>query len=135
MQIIKKIKYFSVLLLSFLPVLVFAQGSPGSGQGSPGSGQGSPGGAAGKSVQLDNPLNNETLMGLLQDILDVIMIFAVPIIVFFIIYAGFLYVTARGNETQVSNATRALLYAVVGGVIILGAQVLLEVISGTIAAF
>ena len=53
----------------------------------------------------------------------------------YIIYAGFLYVTARGNETQVSNASRALLYAVIGGVIILGANIILAVISGTVNAF
>lgn len=74
-------------------------------------------------------------MEFIQDILDVILIFAVPLIVFFIIYAGFNYVMARGNPGKVADASRALLYAVIGGVIILGAYVILEVISGTIDAF
>lgn len=86
-------------------------------------------------LSLQNPLESDNLMELLQEILDVIMIFAVPLIVFMIIYAGFLYVTARGNESQVSNASRALLYAVIGGVIILGANIILAVISGTVDAF
>ena len=84
---------------------------------------------------LQNPLGNKTLMQFMEAILDVIIIFAVPIIVFFIIYAGFLYVTARGNETTIGQAHRALTYAVIGGVLILGAQVLLVVIKGTIEAF
>lgn len=88
-----------------------------------------------KVVGLINPLGNQSLIGFFESILDVIMIFAVPIIVFFIIYAGFLYVTAQGNESKVSTAHMALLYAVIGGVIILGARVILAVISGTIQSF
>jgi hypothetical protein len=86
-------------------------------------------------VSLMNPLGNKSLMEFIQDILDVILVFAVPLIVFFIILAGFNYVMARGNATKVETANRALLYAVIGGVIILGAYVILEVISGTIDAF
>lgn len=63
------------------------------------------------------------------------MIFAVPLIIFMIIYAGFTYVMAQGNETKVSTANRALLYAVIGGVIILGANVILAVIQGTVDSF
>lgn len=86
-------------------------------------------------VSLQNPLGNQSLIGFLESILDVIMIFAVPIIVFFIIYAGFLYVTASGNPAKISTAHMALLFAVIGGVIILGARVILAVISGTIQSF
>lgn len=86
------------------------------------------------SARLQNPLGDQTLIGLFQDILDVIMVFAVPIIVFFIIYAGFQYVIARGNAEAIKNANRALLYAVIGGVLILGAEILLFVIGGTIDA-
>ncbi len=86
------------------------------------------------SVRLENPLGEKTLTQFFLDLLQVVLIFAVPIIVFFIIYAGFLYVTARGNQEQVTKATRALGYAILGGVIILGAQVILTVIQGTVAA-
>lgn len=84
---------------------------------------------------IDNPLGeNTSLIGFFNEILDVILIFAVPIIVLFIMFAGFKYVTARGNKDEISTANKALLYAVIGGVLILGANVLLEVISGTIDA-
>ena len=134
-----KIYYLAVVYLLF-PLFLLAQnttgGNDGSGANVTGGNTGSnnPGTGVG-SGRLENPLENQTLMGLLMDILDVIMVFAVPIIVFFIIYAGFLYVTAQGNEETVKKAHRALLYSVVGGVIILGAQLLLSVISGTIASF
>lgn len=92
-------------------------------------------GDTGKPGGLKNPLSSPDLMSFLQELLNVIMIFAVPLIVFMIIYAGFLYVMARGNEGEVTKASKALLYAVIGGVIILGANVILAVISGTVDAF
>jgi hypothetical protein len=50
-----------------------------------------------------------------------------------IIYSGFLYVMARGSEEQVTKATRALTYAVLGGLIILGAELILQVVQGTVS--
>lgn len=81
-----------------------------------------------------NPLASDSLLGFFQTILDVILVFAVPIIVLFIIFAGFQYVTARGSADKINSANRALLYAVLGGVLILGANVLLAVIGETINA-
>lgn len=95
---------------------------------------GNPGGG-GSGVGLTNPLGNKDLMAFLQDILDVIMVFAVPLIVFMIIYAGFLFVMDRGSDKNLAQAKRALLYAVIGGVIILGAQAILAVVQGTVDAF
>lgn len=92
------------------------------------------GGGSG-SVRLCNPLASSTITEFLQSLLNVIMVFAVPLIVFMIIYAGFTYVMARGNESEVGKAHRALLYAVIGGVIILGANAILAVIQGTVDSF
>mgnify|MGYP006268480799 CR=1 FL=1 len=86
-------------------------------------------------VELENPLAFETIPDLLVAILNVIIVIAVPIIVFFIIYAGFLYVTAQGNAEQVRTATRALTYAIIGGVLILGAVAIAEIIGNIVADF
>jgi len=86
-------------------------------------------------VKLENPLGNKTLTQFLEEILKVIMIFAVPLIVFMIIYAGFLFVMDRGSDKNLAQAKRALLFAIIGGVLILGAQALLVVIQGTVDAF
>lgn len=85
-------------------------------------------------VLLLNPLKVDTIAELLQLILQIVTIFAVPIIVFFIIYAGFLFVTAQGKPDQITKARNALLWSVIGGVIILGANVLLIVITNTVNA-
>jgi hypothetical protein len=96
---------------------------------------GDTGNGGGGSIGLQNPLKSPTLMGFLEELLAVIMVFAIPLIVFMIIYAGFMYVTAQGEPGKIKTAHNALLYAVIGGVIILGANVILAVISGTVDAF
>jgi hypothetical protein len=79
-----------------------------------------------------NPLASDSLVDFLLNILDVLLTFAIPIIVLFIMYAGFLYVTARGEESQISKAHAALTWSVIGGVIILGAKLIIAVIQGTV---
>ncbi len=83
---------------------------------------------------LTNPLKFNTITEFFMAILEIITVFAVPIIVFFIIFAGFKYVTANGNAEKVKSAHSALTWALVGGVIVLGAQVLLVVIQNTVNA-
>ncbi len=63
------------------------------------------------------------------------MVLMIPVIVFFIIYAGFKYVMAQGNASQVEEATRALTYAVIGGVLILGAVAISQIIQNVVRAF
>lgn len=87
------------------------------------------------TIELENPLSFDSFTEFLSAILGIVMILAVPIVVFFIVYAGFLYVTAQGNSEQVGKATRALTYAIVGGLIILGAEVLAGIIENVVNDF
>lgn len=146
------IKYLIPSLLSVIfvcgvfvmPVVVEAQGAApntgssnqttvtGGGQ-APNTGSGNP--ASNRDTQLlQNPLKFNSITELIDAILDIIAIIAVPIIILFIIISGFKYVMANGNEQKVGEATRALTWAVVGGVIILAASVLIDVIQATVEA-
>ncbi len=87
------------------------------------------------SGQLTNPLKSASIEEFILKVIDVILIFALPIIVLYIMYAGFLFVTAKGDTGQISTAKNALLYSVIGGVIVLGAKVIVTVIEGTIKGF
>lgn len=93
-----------------------------------------PGTAPTPSGGLENPLKAGTLKGFLLAILDILLVFALPVIVFFIMYAGFLYVTAQGDPTKIKTAHSALTWSVVGGVIILGAKLIIDVIQNTVNA-
>ena len=86
-------------------------------------------------VALENPLVVKSITDLLTAILNIVMVLMIPIVVFYIIYSGFKYVAARGNASQVEEASQSLLYAVVGGVLILGALAIAEIIRNVVAAF
>lgn len=81
---------------------------------------------------LDNPLSFNTLREFLEAILNVIVTIAFPVVVVMVIYTGFLFVTARGNEQKLSTAKTALVWTLVGAMIVLGAFVLANAISGTV---
>lgn len=84
------------------------------------------------SGSLCNPLQFGSLREVLLAIVDILLIIAVPIIIFFIVLAGFYYVTAQGNPAKIQEANRALTYALIGGAIILGARVIGAVIKATV---
>lgn len=67
-------------------------------------------------------------------ILRIFITLATPVIVLFIIFAGFKYVTAQGNAQQVQEATRALTYAIIGAVLIIGAVAISQIIASTVGA-
>ncbi len=129
---------FPLVLLS-LPSFSLAQHFGSDGALSPTGGKsGGSGGSptAAGSVKLENPMSrfgsfNEFMVG----ILNVVIILAIPVVVFFIILAGFKYVTARGNAAETQKATAALTYAVIGGVLILGAVTIAEIIKNLVDSF
>ncbi len=92
-------------------------------------------GPVSQSISITNPLRIDSLNDLLLAILNIIIVLAIPVVVFFIIYAGFLYVTARGNASQVEQATRALTYAIIGGVLIVGAVAIAEIVRNLVGSF
>lgn len=79
-----------------------------------------------------NPLKFDKLADFLNELLTVIIIIGVPIVTLAIIYAGFLFISAQGNETQISNAKKIFFWVVIGALIILGAKALAEAIEGTV---
>lgn len=83
---------------------------------------------------LTNPLKSKTIEAFFLAILDILLVFALPIIVLFIMYAGFLYVTAQGDPTKIKTAHAALTWSVIGGVIVLGAKLIIDVIQNTVNA-
>ena len=137
MKISQSLKYIPTLALIavfHIHSIVFAQGL-NSGPGTTGGGINSGPGQVNDPAALQNPLRVSTVNELLVAILNVLIVIAVPIVVIFIILAGFKYVTARGNQNDIQDAHRALTYAVIGAVLIIGALAIAEIISNLVAAF
>lgn len=103
-------------------------GSSGTLRPSGGSGGTSAGGS-----RFRNPIKASNLNALLVDFLRVITMLGAIVVVIFFILAGFKYVTARGDEKQIGEATKALTWTAVGAAVLLGAQVLARVIQSTVS--
>ncbi len=84
---------------------------------------------------LNNPLAIDSMQDLFEAIMTAFIILCTPVIVFFVIYAGFQYVTARGNPEKIQSASKALLYAIIGAVIIIGAIAITTIVGNTVNEF
>ncbi|OGZ06948.1 MAG: hypothetical protein A2942_01285 [Candidatus Lloydbacteria bacterium RIFCSPLOWO2_01_FULL_50_20] len=73
-----------------------------------------------------------TIPDLLIAIVDLVFLIAVPIIVIFIIYSGFLFVTSGDNEANIKKAKTVFMWTVVGALVLLGAKAISAAIQSTI---
>ncbi len=86
------------------------------------------------SVTISNPIAAGSLYCFLYDILNIVLTIAVIVAAFFIIYAGFLLVTAGGDESKLKDGKHALLGALIGTALILGTWVIEKAIVATVDA-
>ncbi|MDO8623875.1 MAG: hypothetical protein Q7R54_00790 [bacterium] len=129
---------FSAFFVFTLPV--FAQnGIPNNQQVTPGGGipnnqQVTP------DVPLINPLsgnctsNENCLEDLLMGILDLVIKIGTAVVVLMLVYIGFLFATTSINPENKSKAREALLWTMVGALILLGAQAISIGIQETVKA-
>lgn len=87
------------------------------------------------ATKLINPLKVDSIEGFFLAILDIMLTFAVPIVVLAIMYSGFMMVMAQGDATKLATARKRLYAAIVGGLVIFGARLILEIITSTIKSF
>ncbi|HEX4799320.1 MAG TPA: hypothetical protein VFV22_02155 [Candidatus Paceibacterota bacterium] len=92
------------------------------------------GGAREGGSRFSNPLNAEDITQFLVQIIDIMLVFAIPIIVLFIMYGGYKLVVARGEGKSLEEGRNAIFYAIIGGVIVLAAKLIIEVIQSTVGA-
>jgi hypothetical protein len=82
---------------------------------------------------LTNPLGSiDSLPKFMEAILGAIVTLGTIVLTLAIIYVGFLFVKAQGNAEQISAARSALLWTVIGGLILLGAETVGLVIGNTV---
>lgn len=95
----------------------------------------------GQVVTLMNPLGNNVcssngtcLMNFLNSILKLVIQIGAVVVVLMLVYVGFLFVVAQGNESKLTTAKNALLWTVIGALVLLGAQAIASGIQATIQA-
>lgn len=87
----------------------------------------------GTGTGLRNPLRNIcSFEDFVELLLQALIRIGLPIAVLFIVYSGFLFVKAQGNETELTKAKSTFLYTVIGVGIFLGSWVLATVVANTV---
>lgn len=113
--------------------------NPGSVPGQPNN----PGPAAnsGPDITLINPLNigscapgQNCLLNFLMKILDLVIQIGSIVIIFMIVYIGFLFVKAQGKDAELTKAREALLWTVIGGLVLLGSKAIAMGIQATVTS-
>jgi hypothetical protein len=66
-------------------------------------------------------------------ILDGVVLIGSIFLTLMIVYVGFLFVAAQGNEEKIRSARSALVWTVIGGLILLGAKAIALVIEQTVS--
>lgn len=83
---------------------------------------------------LPNPLNVSSISDLLYLAVDIATYVGVVLAVIFLIYAGFKYIAAQGNQAKITEAHHFLLAVVIGIAILIGASAIVNVVENTLTS-
>lgn len=81
---------------------------------------------------LANPICTNSLAEFLAKLLKLVAQILFPIIVLFLVYVGFLFVSSQGNPEKIKEAREYFFWAIVGALLVLGAEALSLAIKATV---
>lgn len=82
--------------------------------------------------QLCNPIKFNSIPEFFEEVLKIAAQIGTVVIILGLVYTGFLFVTARGNQDELTKAKQAFTYTVIGAAIVLGAWAFSVAITNTI---
>ncbi len=80
---------------------------------------------------IDNPLQVSDLNNFIVGLLNALIKIGIPIMTVFLVYSGLRLVMARGNEKELVDAKKNLLWVIIGVAILLGGWTIVKVLKGT----
>lgn len=112
----KYLPHLIATLILFLPVIMFAGGPFESG------------------TTIKNPLGDgkNEIKDLLTNIMNLVATVGAIVVVIFIIYSGFKFVTAGDSDSDRTKAKDMFYYTIIGGAILLGADIIANVVVNTV---
>lgn len=122
----KKIILTSLIVLTFAPL--FAQADPATRVPEP-RGEVS----TRVTVSIPNPVDGvSSLTDLFYKVINFIISFSYVVIAFFLILSGFKFVMAQGSEDKLKDAKTSFKYTIIGAILVIGAQTIIEVVRSII---
>jgi hypothetical protein len=89
----------------------------------------------GSNVTLINPLGAGTNINtLITDILQLVVRLGSVVVILMLVYIGFLFVAAQGEPAKLQQARSALMWTIVGALVLLGAEAIAQGIQATVSA-
>jgi hypothetical protein len=110
-----------IALVLFASSVATAMGQGGTG--------GTGGAGGGQTITFSDPLGGKTFGDVAKAIIDQLVLIAAPILGIMVIWGGIQLMTAAGNEQKISAGRKTLTWAAVGFAIIVGWQLISELIS------
>lgn len=77
---------------------------------------------------IPNPIRACTFGMLIDDLTEIILIIGLPLAALMIIFSGFKFVTAGGNEEQIKKARQMFYWTIIGAAVIIGARVIAKAV-------
>jgi Type IV secretion system pilin len=112
-------------------------GGFGTPTGAPASGVGVPQSTTqpakqGKLPVLSNPLFSSSVEEIITTIVDIAMNLGIALAIIMLIYAGFRFVWARGNASELDDAKHLLLYIIIGLAVLISAKAIVGIVKNTL---
>jgi hypothetical protein len=76
-----------------------------------------------------NPLQFTSFSAVANAIASMLAAIGIPLAVIFFIWSGFLFVTAQGNEQQLTKAKKAFFWTAIGTILLIGAYALAAAVA------
>lgn len=86
--------------------------------------------SGGTNGLIDNPLRFDSLSSLLVEIGQQLYLVAIPIVTIMVLYGAFLMLTSGGDPAQFNKGKKAILYAIIGFIVVLVAGGIPTLIKG-----
>jgi len=124
-----------VIAFGFVFNVAFVQAAGDSGaSGQSGDSSATAVSQTGPSATLQNPLGDKIsdVPTLLNTVIGVVISFSYIVVACFLIWSGFKFVTAQGNESKITSAKTTFYWTIIGALIVMGAQTLSSVFQETL---
>ena len=82
--------------------------------------------------QIQNPTKFQSLEQIVLEVVNVVQILLIMATVLYLLYAGLMFVTARGEPAKITKARDALLWGMVGAALVLAARVLVTTLQTSV---